>query len=321
MRGRVLVTGASGFIGADLVMRLSASGWQVRAAARTPRSVPHGPEIEAVPLPDLAWDVDWSGLLDGMTHAVHLAGIAHATNAIPEATYNAVNATSVLTLGEAASVSNVQRVVMMSSVRAQCGPTAAGIVDETREPAPQDAYGRAKLAGERYLAASMTGSSAQWCVLRPVVVYGPGVKGNMAQLAKLARTPWPLPVGGLKGRRSLLGLVNLAAAVEHALVSPAAVGETFLLCDPEPVTVPQMIAAMRAGRGARPGIVTAPVAPLELAAKIAGREAAWERIAGSLEVSSASLAASGWHPLETAREGLRRWTREALADSTRHGRE
>ena len=314
MSGRsVLVTGATGFIGRDLIGRLAAAGWQVRAAARAPWPLDGRHGIEAVAHGDLAGGIDWRPLVAGMSHVVHLAGIAHATASIPEAAYMAVNAEATRALAEAARAASVRRVVLVSSVRAQCGPTAAGVVTEERTPAPVDAYGRSKLAAERMLAEALDGSGTGWCVLRPVVLYGPGVKGNMAALARAARLPLPLPLGGLTARRSVLGLANLESAVVHALTSERIVRGTFLLADPGAPTVPEIAAAMRRALGRAPMVLKVPLAPARLAARLAGKAAAWERIAGELVVSTAALEATGWRPVETAAEGIARWMRDAGA--------
>lgn len=309
--GRLIVTGASGFIGRELVARLASDGWEVGAAARDPDRVMSGANIVRLAHGDLAAPHDWRPLLRNATHVVHLAGIAHATSSIPEAAYRAVNAEAVRTLAEAAREQGGKRVVLMSSIRAQCGAYARTMLDETVAPAPDDAYGRSKLEGERLMAAALEGSATEWCVLRPVVVYGPGVKGNMETLVRLARSPLPLPLGGLAARRSILGLANLHAAVTHALTSPAARAKTFVVADPGPLTVPEMLAAMRAGLERAPRILSVPLSPLQLALRMAGRGAAWQRIAGDLVVSTAALEASGWQPVETATEGLQRWMRES----------
>jgi UDP-glucose 4-epimerase len=309
--GTVLVTGASGFIGRDLVRRLAEHGWGVRAAQRDHGAGVSLAGVDYVTLPDLAKPVDWGPLLEGVTHVVHLAGIAHATTAIPESTYMAVNAAAVQSLARAARVAGVKRVILMSSVRAQCGPSAPAAVSERDAPAPVDSYGRSKLQGERWLAEEVEGSDTSWTVLRPVVVYGPGVKGNVAALLKLARTPLPLPLGALAAKRSVLSLANLAGGVEHALISSTAANKVFLLADPGPLTLGEIIGAMREGMGRRAGVVSVPLAPLRLAATMAGKADDWARIAGDLVVSTAAFEASGWQPVERSREGLARWMRES----------
>jgi len=308
---RVLITGSSGFIGTNLAQRLARDGWLVRAAARKPDGLERSDGVEAAMLGDLAARFDWRPLVDGVTHVVHLAGIAHASSRIPEGAYRVVNAEAVRALALAACEAGVKRVVLMSSVRAQCGVSSPSLITEASAPAPMEPYGRAKLEGERLLADTLASRSTDWCVLRPVVVYGRGVKGNMASLLRLARTSWPLPLATLPGRRSLLGLPNLEAAVMHALTSPAATRATFLVADPEPLTLPEIIAAMRGGLGRPPGLLNAPVGVLRVAARFSGQANIWERIAGDLIVSTTALEASGWQPVETARQGITRWMREA----------
>ena len=303
----VLVTGAGGFVGRGLAPRLAAAGYRVRAATRDPHAMPGSDRIEVVGAGDMAGPVDWGRMLHGVSHVVHLAGIAHATVAIPEATYMAVNAEATRSLAEAARANGLRRVVLMSSVRAQCGPCAAGVLTEADQPAPEDAYGRSKLQGERCLAEVLATGDCDWTVLRPVVVYGPGVKANMNALRRLARTPLPLPLGGLAGRRSLIGIDTLADIVGHALESPQTSRRTFLAAEPGPLTVGGIITAMRAGLGRDPGVVNVPLGPLQLAARLAGRGDAWQRLAGDLVVSTAALEASGWKPRGAAADGLARW--------------
>jgi UDP-glucose 4-epimerase len=307
MTGRVLVTGASGFIGRDLVTRLAGSGWQVRAAARNVSGLPAREGIEPAELGDLAGGMDWSRLVAGITHVVHLAGIAHSTATADESLYMAVNARAVEALGRAARTEGVERVVMVSSVRAQCGPTAAGVVDETRKPEPVDAYGRSKLEGEWRLEAALAGSATSWCALRPVLCYGPGVKGNMRSLLRLARSALPLPLATLPGRRSLLGTSNLQIAAEHALRSTSIARRAYLLADPGPLTVGEIVGAMRRGMGRQARVFGLPLQPVQLAAIAAGKADAWQRLAGDLVVSTAALEATGWVARETAAEGLTRW--------------
>lgn len=299
MKRVVLVTGASGFVGGHAVRHLAAEGWTVRAASRAPAADAGDHRVEAVRLPDLSRPVDWPALLDGVSHVVHLAGIAHSTAQIPKERYQAVNGEAVRTLGEAARDTDV-KVVFVSSVRAQVGPVADSVVSETDRPAPIDAYGASKLQGERGLAEA----GGRWVILRPVLVYGPGVKGNMAMLARLARSPVPLPLGGLQARRSLLGIDNLAGAISFALEAPAADGGTFLVADDEAPTVAELIANMRQALGRRPRLVSVPSSLLGAMLGTLGKREAWQRLSGSLVVDNAALKAMGWRPSASLTDGI-----------------
>lgn len=311
---KVLVTGASGFIGQALVPFLADIGYAVRAAARVPsRIIADGPGIEPVALPDLkSADVELDKLVANCDYVVHLAGIAHASREIPDRAYHAVNCEAVRALAKAAQRAGAKRFVYVSSVRAQSGPVADGVLDETREPRPTDAYGRAKLAGELALAEALRDGETDWVTLRPVLVYGPGVKGNMAALLKLAEQPLPLPLGALKGRRSILSVENLASAVAHCLTADAASRRVFLVADLAPMRVGEIVSAMRKGLKRSAGLFAVPSGPLALAAKIVGKGDAWARLDGDLVVSTDALRESGWQPVIGSMK--------ALADMARAGR-
>jgi nucleoside-diphosphate-sugar epimerase len=298
-KGRVLVTGASGFIGGPLAAALAREGWEVRAAARDPAAIPAARGIEPVAMSDLAARLDWAALLKGVTHVAHLAGIAHAPGALPDQLYARINAESVGELASAARGS-VERLVFLSSVRAQSGLSAERPITETDAPAPTDAYGRSKLEGERLLAQS----GVPFTVLRPAVVYGKGVKGNIAALATLARTPMPLPFAGLDNRRSLLARDNLVSAIALALGAREALNETFLVADAEPISVADLVAAMREGLGRSPHLVKLPLGAIKRLMGSFGREADWERISGAFVIDASKLMRIGWRPAIATREGI-----------------
>jgi UDP-glucose 4-epimerase len=190
--------------------------------------------------------------------------------------------------------------VFLSSIRAQSGPTAGLVLTEEMAAQPTDAYGRSKLAAEQGLATL----DLDWVALRPVLVYGPGVKGNMAQLVRLARSRLPLPFGSLSARRSLLSLDNLVAAIDFVLSAPAPLRRALIAADPEPVTLPQMIAAMRHGLGRRPGLVPLPDSLFKAVCRAAGQMEAYERLAGSLVADPGALLRLGWRPPVATRSGL-----------------
>lgn len=300
---RVLVTGASGFVGRPLVAYLSAHGFEVRAASRGPIADAKA-AVETVALPDLSRNFDATSLVEGCNAVVHLAGIAHSTTRIPEADYQAVNCDAAHTLALAARAAGVSRFVYVSSVRAQTGPSAIGALTEAGDAHPTDAYGRSKLAGERAVMDALAGSDTEPVILRPVLMYGPGCKGNMATLMRVARTNWPLPLGAMRARRSVLGIENFCSAVVHAIRERSCSGGTFLVADPVPVTAPQIVAAFRRGLAKPHGIFTIPVTGAGPLLTVLGRQNLAERLFADLVVSTGAFAATGWRaPVSTA-QGL-----------------
>jgi nucleoside-diphosphate-sugar epimerase len=300
----VLVTGASGFIGKHVVGALAKVGWQVRAASRDPSTTPAIASVEPVAMPDLRTPADWSPLVERATHIVHLAGIAHAPGALPDEVYRRINAHAVGELAQAAR-GRIERFVLISSVRAQAGLAADHVITEKDETLPTDAYGRSKLEAERMLQASGVG----FTVLRPAVIYGKGVKGNIASLATLAQTPMPLPFGALDNRRSLLALENLASAIGLVLTSPKAAGETYLAADTEPISVAELVTAMREGLGRAPHLVRLPAGAVRRLMATFGKEADWDRLSGSFVIDAAKLRGIGWAPRIKTREGIAKMMR------------
>lgn len=303
MTGLIALTGATGFIGRHLLADLTARGYRVRVLLRRPTSVPEGAASAVVG--DLTRPINMAAALSGVDAVVHSAGLAHANlgptpSGAPEDDYRTLNTEATRKLAEAAARAKVRRFVFLSSIRAQSGPSAAGILTEADAPAPTDAYGRSKLAAEEALA----GIDIDHVSLRPVLVYGLGQTGNMAALMRLARAPYPLPLGGLAGRRSLVSVESLSDAVDAVLRAPGTLRRPLVVGEAEPLRVPEMIAALRAGLDRRPGLVPVPQALLDAALALTGRGALRERLTGSLVVRAAGLEALGWTaPVET-RNGL-----------------
>jgi nucleoside-diphosphate-sugar epimerase len=301
---RILVTGASGFIGQSLVPALAKRGFSVRAAARDPVRITQAPNIEPIAMPDLAYPANWSAALDDVSHVVHLAGIAHAPGRLPDDDYARINTEAVAELAGQAK-GRIERFVLMSSVRAQAGLSSPTTITEMEPPAPTEIYGRTKLEAERRLAAS----GVDFTVLRPAVVYGPGVKGNIASLATIAKTPMPLPFGGLDNRRSLVSIENLIAAVAHVLRSQQTRNQTYLVADATPISVEGLVGAMREGLGRPPQLVKMPHGAIKRLMKSFGREADWERVCGTFEIDASKLMATGWKPEVASPDGIRQMMR------------
>jgi nucleoside-diphosphate-sugar epimerase len=297
---RVLVTGASGFMGPHVVAALQSAGYRLRLAQRRPLAAPEG--VETVAIGDLAHPVDWSTALEGVNHVVHLAGLAHAGPGLDEALYTAINTRATRDLAAAAQQAGVSRFVYLSSLKALSGAFDGPALHDGDQPAPDDPYGRSKLAAEQALAEL----DLDWVSLRPVLVYGPGVKANMAALLRLARLPVPLPLGGLTAPRSLVAVENLADAILFALTPNCPARRAYLVADPEPISVAGIIAALRAGMGRSPGLIPVPASWLGLAARLAGRHDAFVKLSGSLVAVPGELIAAGWKPPLTTAEALAR---------------
>jgi nucleoside-diphosphate-sugar epimerase len=296
---RVLVTGASGFVGLATLTALARSNLILRAALRKPLQFPLPAEIEIVELPDLASDIDWKLILDGVDQVVHLAAVADSAAANP-ALHDRVNRWATERLAIAAANARISRFVFISSIRAQSGPSADHALTELDTPSPTDAYGRSKLAAE----AAIRAAGVPFCILRPVLLYGPGVKGNFALLLRAARSRWPLPIKDFINRRSLLGVDNLVSAIEFALSSPAAAGETYVVADPgPPPRLADVIAILRQAEGRRALIFPFPKYYFEKPIRLL-RPNIWERLASNLRVDPGKLLAAGWQPLHDTRDGL-----------------
>lgn len=292
MSARVLVTGASGFVGRALVDALVGAGHCVRATTRQRGEGMFPAGVEIVITGDYRQPVDWAPLLSGVDSVVHLAGIAHIGPAIGAADYDRVVHAATAELAAACDNAGVRRLVFMSSVRAQSGPAADGVLTENDAPFPTEAYGRAKLRAEAAVRAAGVPST----ILRPAMVYGVGARGNLASLLRVADSPWPLPFAGLANRRSLVSLDNLTAAVRFVLGADVAARQVYLVADPAPVTLPQIIAALRRGLGRASRLYPVPPAVFAQAFKLIGRGDVWDRIGGSLVIDPGKLIAAGWQP-------------------------
>jgi nucleoside-diphosphate-sugar epimerase len=305
----IALTGGTGFIGRYLVRELSQRGYRLRVLLRRPSVLP--PECASAVVGDLARPQNMAAALASADAVIHSAGVAHGMSGLPEDDHRALNTEATIGLARAAQRAGVRRFVFLSSIRAQSGPTAPDVLTEDSEPRPTDAYGRSKLAAEQGLAQL----ELDWIALRPVLVYGPGVKGNMARLIALARSPWPLPLASLEARRSLLSLDNLVAAIVFLLANPAPLRRPLIVADPGALTIPEMIAAMRRGLGRRPDLFRVPTPVLGMALRALGHREVYERLAGPLVADAAALGRLGWAAPVTTASGLEQLMRNEAHDS------
>jgi nucleoside-diphosphate-sugar epimerase len=294
---RVLVTGASGFIGRPLVAALLRAGYAVRAVTRRQVSFPDSVEVAIVP--DLLNPIDWNPVLRGVDIIVHLAGMAHSR--IADTTYyefDQINWIATQRLAQAAKEAGIDRFIYISSVRAQVGASAVQAIREQDKPCPTNQYGRSKLAAEQAVRAA----GVPFTILRPVVVYGPHPKGNMRTLVRLAQSSLPLPV--FRNRRSLLAVDNLISAIVFALNNPVTIGETYLVADSKPRTMSEIFAILRKMQGRSLTSIYVPQVIIRLSVMMFGRKDLWARMIGDLVVDTSKLESVGWRPAIDTYEGL-----------------
>lgn len=294
----IALTGATGFIGQHLLRELPKRGYRLRVLLRRPSAAPI--ECASALIGDLARPHNMSEALAGAEAVIHSAGVAQTMSGVPEDDYRLLNTEATIKLARAAERAGVRRFVFLSSIRAQSGSTADGVLHEGLEPQPTDAYGRSKLAAEQGLAAT----KLDWVALRLVLVYGPGVQGNMARLAALARSPYPLPLASLKTKRSLLSLDNLVEAVAKVLDAPSELKRPFIVANSEALTIGEMIMAMRHGLGRRGGLFPVPRPVLKAALQALGHAETYRLFAGSLVADSSALAELNWRPAMSTRDAL-----------------
>lgn len=303
----VLVTGANGFVGRALCGELLRSGYSVLGAVRQNKkmSLPEG--VRAVSVGSINSDTDWSGALAGCEVVVHLAARVHVMHDKandPLAAFREVNVEGTLNLARQAVLAGVKRFVFISTIKVN-GEGCDEPYRETDAPAPEVAYALSKWEAEQRLRRIALETGMEVVILRPPLVYGPGVRANFQRLMRGVQKGWPLPLGAIRNRRSLLFLGNFVDAIRVCVEHPAAAGQTFLLDDGRAVSTPELIRAVAAAVGRPARLVAVPVWALELAGMLLGKRAAVARLKGSLSVDSSFIRSRlGWTPPYSMAEGL-----------------
>jgi nucleoside-diphosphate-sugar epimerase len=290
---RILVTGAGGFIGRALCPALIARGHQPVAGLRRAAPVPE--DAEPFVLGEIGRKTDWAQALRGVETVIHLAQRAHAG---PDPEALAAEPAAVATLARAAAAAGARRLVLVSSVKAMGETTAPNQpFRPSDEPRPEDEYGRAKLVSERAATDAARAGSVELVVIRPPLVYGPGVRANFAALLRLAASGVPLPFAAIDNRRSLIFRDNLVDLLAVAALHPAAAGMTLLARDDEDFSTPNLIRALAAGFGRKPRLFPLPNTLFTALRPLPGIGPRLARLTQSLQVDdSATRAALQWAP-------------------------
>jgi len=306
--GRVVVTGASGFVGQALCAELLRRGHSVRAALRQIEgfsALEKGAEPVVVGAINAA--TDWKAALAGCDVIIHLAARVHVMDekaSDPLAEFREVNTEGTLNLARQAAQSGVRRFVFISTIKVN-GEGRDEPYQETEVPKPEDAYAISKWEAEQGLLRIAADTGLEVVILRPPLVYGPGVKANLMRLMQWVKKGWPLPLGAIRNRRSLLYLGNFVDAIRLCVEHSDAAGQTFLLDDDEPVSTPDLVRALARAMGRPARLLAVPVGVLELAGALFGKRAAVARLAGSLYVDSSLIRSRlGWTPPYSMEAGL-----------------
>lgn len=305
---KICVTGAFGFVGQALCAELLRNGQSVRGTLRQPggrSALLEG--VEPIVVGTINATTDWRAALGGCSAVVHLAARVHMMRDDahdPLALYRETNTEATLNLARQAAEAGVKRFVFISTIKVN-GEGRDTPYREIDVPAPADAYAISKWEAEQGLQRIAVDSGLEVVILRPPLVYGPGVKANFLRLMQWVQKGWPLPLGAIRNRRSLLYLGNFVDAIRLCIEHPDAAGQTFLLDDGEAVSTPDLIRALAHAMGRPARLLAVPVGVLELAGALLGKRAAVARLTGSLYVDSSLIRSRlGWMPPYTMRQGL-----------------
>ncbi len=299
----ILVTGATGFVGSTVHEALNG-----RTVCRALRQA----AVDALPgdvvVGDIGPDTDWRAALQGIDCVVHLAARTHVLQedaADPLAAYRRVNVEATRHLAQQAAAAGVRRFVFLSSIKVNGESTNEYPFTANDAPQPLDAYGITKHEAEDVLRRIGADTGMEIVILRPPLVYGPGVKGNFLRLLRAIARGMPLPLASIHNRRSLVYIGNLVDAIITCMDAPAAAGKTFLVSDGEDVSTPDLIRKLATAMGRTPRLLPCPVALLKFGAAVLGKRAEVLRLTGSLTVDSSRIRAElGWQPPFSVAQGL-----------------
>jgi nucleoside-diphosphate-sugar epimerase len=305
---RVLVTGATGFIGRVLCEELAHAGYLVRGALRSDRAVPRA-VAEKVVVGDINSTTDWTQALEGVDLVIHAAARSHVLHPGKDSAklYFETNERGTQRLANIAAQMQVTRFIYLSSIKVNGEETVARAYTASDEPHPQDDYGLSKWHAEQHVVTAAGHASMQAVIVRPPLVYGPRVRANFLRLLRWVDRGWPLPFGAVRNTRSLVNVWNLCDFLLLVLKHPSAPGRTWLVSDGEDLSTPDLIRRIGAAMGRRVQLPSVPLGLLQLSAVLAGRRGELARLCGSLVVEiSPTRAQLGWSPRVPVGEALAR---------------
>ena len=309
---KILVTGASGFIGQSLCETLSKSGRLVLGAVRNLNSILINKNVKYVSIGDISFKKDWKNFLYGIDCIIHCAGTAHKMNNDKNFdVYRSTNIDGTNHLAEQAAEAGVKRLIFLSSIKVN-GESTNNIKSQKKFsnndiPAPMDLYSVSKLNAERVLWEVSSKTGLEVAVLRLPLVYGYGAKGNLQKLIKFVRSGIPLPLSLVKNQRSMIGTDNLVDLLIRCIDHPEASGKTFLASDGEDLSTPEFIKLIASSMGKKANLFPFPISMLKFLASVLGKRDEIDRLVGSLRIDdSYTKEILNWTPPISVEEGIRR---------------
>ncbi|NQU56693.1 MAG: SDR family oxidoreductase [Rhodospirillales bacterium] len=304
---RVLVTGGGGFIGRALIPCLIKAGHSVIASSRDLGTVLPGASVRQVG--ELGPETDWSEALDGIDAVVHLAARVHVMDefaADPVTENNRINAEGTARLANQAAQAGIKHFIFLSTIKVHGEASETEPFRAKDTPNPQDPYAIAKLEAEQALLEIAAKAAMRADIIRPPLVYGPGVRGNFLSLLRLCAKGWPLPFGSIHNSRSLIYVGNLAALICHMLDHPATPGGISLCRDGEDVSTPELFRRVSRALGVGPRILPFPQFLLRLSGGIVGKSSTISRLTESLIIDDHSTRNDlDWTPPFSMIQGLK----------------
>jgi nucleoside-diphosphate-sugar epimerase len=306
---RVLVTGATGFVGRHLLR--SRGAYTVRAAVRSGAAADAAAELGAEPavVGSIDEHTDWTPALRGIEHVVHLAARVHVMDATAadRTQYEQTNVSGTERLAGAAARAGVKRFVFVSTVKVNGEATGERAFQADDRAEPRDDYGRSKLEAERRLQEIDASSAMRVAIIRPPLVYGPGVRANFLRLLSWSERALPLPLARVNNVRSIVSVWNLCDLIWSLLMRESPTCGVFMISDGQDISTPELIRLLAHSMGRSARLFPAPIALLRIGAALAGKSEEFRRLCGSLAVDiSDTRERLGWTPPVSLDEGLRR---------------
>ena len=308
----VLVTGATGLVGRATCTRFARGGYQVRRALRRTenRLDTVSGTIQDVVVGDIDAATDWREALRGVDTVVHLAARVHVMDeqaADPLAAFRLLNVQATEHLARLAAEQAVRRFIFVSSIKVNGEATSGAPFTEADQPNPQDAYAVSKWEAEQALWQVARENGLEVVVIRPPLIYGPGVQGNFRRLLKLVSAGIPLPLANLPNQRSLLGVENLADLLFVCSQHPAAANKTFLAADGADLSTTELLQKIAVAMQKRARLFSMPLFLLKLLGGLCGKTAELDRLLGSLRIDSRQVCRTlDWQPPFSVEAGLQR---------------